>query len=88
MPKITYKVLYPVNGRPAGSSVSSDELGNLNVAALVEGGFLKVTAAGKEKCPACTDLKVKTGKEYTADQLAEHYQKDHPGLVAPAREEE
>jgi hypothetical protein len=89
MPTVTYKVLYPVQGFPAGKLVTSDDLSGLNVSALEEGGFLEVKSVEKQQCPSCAERNARgKTKTYTALQLADHYRKEHPGLVPPQEGEE
>ena len=60
---------------------------------LVGSGHIKVVKQEKAslKCPACQEHGKAADKKKTYGSLLalrEHYGKDHPALVAPAREEE
>lgn len=97
-----YRVLQPVSWAEAGTEVEvSGRMVNgvnlyyadavaINIAALVEGGFLEEITP-KVPCPACTaDKSVKKADVphfQKQETLAEHYESEHKALATPDFEE-
>lgn len=84
----TFKVVSPVAGFEAGTTIASDELPEgINIDALVQGGHLELVSSSLLACPACAEQGIER-KAKSAETLAKHYEKDHPGLVPPNAGEE
>lgn len=73
-----------------GNEVSTDDMPNLAVDALVAGGFLEEITP-RVSCPACTEDKSVKKDDVPHFQkqetLTEHYASEHPALAAPDFEE-
>lgn len=88
--KRTYRVAQGavVADHMEGDELSAQDLEGVNISALVEGGLLEVASEGPVTCPACAERKVKNPPHFKKQEtLAEHYRKEHGGLVVPDIEE-
>ena len=93
----TYKVIGPVeilDTKPGGTFTlekppmwkHNPQVLALNEQAWIDGGLVKLVEEAKLQCEACKEQdasKAKQNKQYSLDELQEHYEKDHPGLVPP-----
>jgi len=84
----TYQVRFAVGGHEKGMKLTDADLPGVNTAALVEGGFLKVTGVEPVPCPACVELGLKRPPQFkSVEEARDHYADKHAGLEPPGEED-
>ena len=87
--KTNYKVRYDFAGFAKGDVIAaSDFPAGTNVPALVESQFLSVDNVEDSACPACIEQGMKRPPKFgTMQELHDHYEEKHPGLVLPTEDD-
>ena len=87
--KRKYKIRYAIAGYDKGDVMAeSDFAAGTNVPALVDSQIVSLDSVEDSACPACIEQGMKRPPKFgTMQELHDHYEEKHPGLVLPTEDD-